>query len=229
MDEYSIKDLAQMLSDEIDDTGKTRWSAKDVKEFFLSQGINLQLYEILDIWKACPNPVCACELLGCDQTIEATTEFDNCDNEVVIQFGDGNGAASRGTELDEDCEIRGHVCSEAVAFAAALVANELNFNAPNDFNNYDVADALLDFWDDYVDWRPEDYDDIREVILADVEAKGASYWKSELQAVDLGFGNACVYSIDFNGQSIYFDEWLMEEIQGEQGYDDEYDDEDEFL
>ena len=67
----NITELADMLSHEIDETGKTKWSAKDVKEFFLSQGIKLQLYEILDIWNACPNPVCACELLGCDAIMAA--------------------------------------------------------------------------------------------------------------------------------------------------------------
>lgn len=71
-----IHELADMLSDYIDETGKTRWSAKDVKEFFLSQGINLQLYEILDVWEACSNPVCASELLGCDNAIFASTGYD---------------------------------------------------------------------------------------------------------------------------------------------------------
>lgn len=73
----NIYELADMLADEIEDeareSGKTKWSAKDVKEFFLSEGINLSLDEILQIWKNCPNPICACELLGCD-TIEASSE-----------------------------------------------------------------------------------------------------------------------------------------------------------
>ena len=71
-----IAELAQMLSDEIDESGKTWWSAKDVKEFFLSQGINLPLYTILDVWEACPNPVCASKLLGCDAAIFASTGYD---------------------------------------------------------------------------------------------------------------------------------------------------------
>ena len=61
-----IYELADELATEIEESGKTRWSAKDVKEFFLSEGINLSLDEILQVWDACPSPVCACELLGCE-------------------------------------------------------------------------------------------------------------------------------------------------------------------
>ena len=61
-----IYELADMLAEEIEESGKTRWSAKDVKEFFLSEGINLSLDEILQVWDACSSPICACELLGCE-------------------------------------------------------------------------------------------------------------------------------------------------------------------
>ena len=61
-----IYKLAENLAQEIEESGKTKWSAKDVKEFFLSEGFNLSLDEILQVWDACPSPVCACELLGCD-------------------------------------------------------------------------------------------------------------------------------------------------------------------
>ena len=67
-----IYELADELAVEIEESGKTRWSAKDVKEFFLSEGVNLSLDEIMQIWKACPSPVCASKLLGCDQVIEAS-------------------------------------------------------------------------------------------------------------------------------------------------------------
>lgn len=70
-----IYELAENLAQEIEDSGKTRWSAKDVKEFFLSEGINLSLDEILQVWNACPSPVCACELLGCD-AIMASEGYD---------------------------------------------------------------------------------------------------------------------------------------------------------
>ena len=67
-----IYELADELAVEIEESGKTRWSAKDVKEFFLSEGINLSLDEIMQVWEACPSPVCASKLLGCDQVIEAS-------------------------------------------------------------------------------------------------------------------------------------------------------------
>lgn len=72
---YDIRELADMLSDYIDTTGKDWWSAKDVKQYFLSQGINLSLDEIMQVWNACPNPVCACELLGCDEAIMADEDI----------------------------------------------------------------------------------------------------------------------------------------------------------
>lgn len=71
-----IYELADELANEIEESGKTKWSAKDVKDFFLSEGINLSLDEILQVWDACPSPVCACALLGCDQVIEASSEID---------------------------------------------------------------------------------------------------------------------------------------------------------
>ena len=71
-----IYELAEDLAQEIEESGKTKWSAKDVKNFFLSEGVNLSLDEILQVWKACPSPVCACKLLGCDQIIEASSGYE---------------------------------------------------------------------------------------------------------------------------------------------------------
>lgn len=62
-----IQQYAEELSDYIDETGKTRWSAKDIYEYFADAGVKLTLEEIIDIWHACPNPVCACTLEGCDK------------------------------------------------------------------------------------------------------------------------------------------------------------------
>lgn len=70
-----IYELADELATEIEESGKTKWSAKDVKDFFLSEGIDLSLDEILQVWNACPSPVCACELMGCNQSIEASDNF----------------------------------------------------------------------------------------------------------------------------------------------------------
>lgn len=71
-----IYKLADMLEEEIIESGKTRWSAKDVKDFFLSEDINLSLDEILQVWDACSSPVCACELLGCDEAVFASEGYD---------------------------------------------------------------------------------------------------------------------------------------------------------
>ncbi len=70
-----IYELADMLANEIEESGKSRWSAKDVKEFFLSEGINLSLDEIIQVWNACSSPVCASELLGCDEAIMADEDI----------------------------------------------------------------------------------------------------------------------------------------------------------
>ena len=72
-----IYELADELATEIEESGKTKWSAKDVKEFFLSEGVNLSLDEILQVWNACPSPVCASKLLGCSQIIEASDALDD--------------------------------------------------------------------------------------------------------------------------------------------------------
>lgn len=60
----AIQQYAGELSDYIDETGKERWSAKDIQDLFIEmEGVTLTLEEILDVWHACPNPVCACELM----------------------------------------------------------------------------------------------------------------------------------------------------------------------
>lgn len=223
---YDINELADMLSDYINETGKERWSAKDIKQYFLSEGINLSLDEILQVWKACPNPVCASILLGCNDSIfasdyEPAAQKDLSLGKVVIQFGDGNGAASRGTELDNDCEIYGYVSSEAIAFAAALFVDAL-YDGGNGFTDMDVIECLKAFryYEDWVDGPDEE-------VLRIAESKGADYWKRELRSLDIGDGSPCVYRIEYNGKEIYFDEWLMEEVRGEH-YDDDDDEDDEY-
>lgn len=72
-----IYELADDLATEIEESGKTKWSAKDVKDFFLSEGVDLSLDEILQVWNACPSPVCACELLGCEAIIGSSNYTSN--------------------------------------------------------------------------------------------------------------------------------------------------------
>lgn len=73
--DVDIYELADYLAAEIEESGKTRWSAKDVKNFFLSQGLNLSLDEILQVWDVCPSPVCASKLLGCNDPIFASNDY----------------------------------------------------------------------------------------------------------------------------------------------------------
>lgn len=77
-----IYELADMLAEEIEESGKTRWSAKDVKEFFLSEGINLSLDEILQVWDACSSPICASELVMDLQEITASTNISSFISEL---------------------------------------------------------------------------------------------------------------------------------------------------
>lgn len=192
---YDTNELANMLDEEIQETGKDWWSAKDIYEFFLSQGIKLSLEDVISVWNACPNPVCACELLGCDEAIMASDVIDN--NEVVIQFGDGNGAASRGMECDNDCEIYGSASSAQLALAAGYFVDYLDDN----FTDDDILNCIEDYGESV------DYD-----------------WERALSSRDIGGGAPLVYRILFNGKEIYYDEYLEEEVKS-CGYDD-YDDDD---
>ena len=89
--EYNVYDLADMLADEIEESGKTRWSAKDVKQTFLNKGINLSLDEILQVWNACPSQVCACELMGCDEVVMAEEDLYTHPKDIIdIELCDGS-------------------------------------------------------------------------------------------------------------------------------------------
>lgn len=147
-----IPELAQMLSDEIDESGKTWWSAKDVKEFFLSQGINLPLYTILDIWEACPNPVCASKLLGCDDAIMADEDIVG-DNEIVHVFLDRGLNDTFFMEAETQYEVI-TIKANAYAFGrydanyllqtedTELASGSLRYVIQEFFNRYDVDDTM---------------------------------------------------------------------------------------
>ena len=115
---------------------------------------------------------------------------------VIIQFGDGNSAASRGLEPEHDCEISGNVSSSQLALAAGY----------------------------FVDWLDSDFTD--EDIINCIEDEGESIdtdWEDMMYAKDIGDGSPIVYRILFNGQEIYYDEGLEEEVKSSCD-DDEYDD-----
>jgi len=188
---YDLYELADDLAVEIEDTGKTRWSARDVKNFFLDRGLNLSLDEIMQIWNICPSPVCASKLLMFGEAIMATSELDL--KPVTINFGDGNSAASRGTEPETDCEIHGNVSSKDLALAAAYVVLSLD----EGFTDEDVISAVADF---------EGYDDLTIDELESVN------WSEELSVKDISGGDALVYRVTFNGQEIYYDEALENEV-----------------
>lgn len=89
--EYNVYDLADMLANEIEKSGKTRWSAKDVKQTFLNKGIDLSLDEILQVWDACPSQVCACELMGCDEVVMAEDDLYTHPKDIVsVELSDGS-------------------------------------------------------------------------------------------------------------------------------------------
>jgi len=73
--DYDIYELAEQLDAGIEESGKSKWSARDIKEFFLDEGVNLSLEEILEVWDACPNPICASELLGTNDPIFASRVY----------------------------------------------------------------------------------------------------------------------------------------------------------
>ena len=108
------------------------------------------------------------------------------DNEVVIQFGDGNGAASRGTECDNDCEISGSASSVQLAFAAGYFVDYLDY----DFTDEDILNCIEDYGESV------DYD-----------------WEDALSSRDIGGGAPLVYRIMFNGKEIYYDAYLEEEVK----------------
>ena len=152
--EYTIYDLADMLADEIEESGKSRWSAKDVKDFFLSEGIDLSLDEIIQVWNACSSPVCACELLGCDEAIMADKDIVG-DNEIVNVFLDEGLNDTFFMEAQTQYEVI-TIKANTYAFGrydasyllqiededAELASGSLRYVIHEFFNRYDVSDTM---------------------------------------------------------------------------------------
>lgn len=138
-----IYELADMLSDHIDKTCKARWSAKDVKDFFLSEGIDLSLDEILQVWNACSSPVCACELLGRDQAIEASYGLESItsgfkfDFIVVYNYSEDIWDIVLGILKDvfeaNGCEVIGYSL------------DEVDYSDVPEYREFDVIQAGVDF------------------------------------------------------------------------------------
>lgn len=138
-----IYELADMLANEIEESGKSRWSAKDVKEFFLSEGIDLSLDEIIQVWNACSSPVCACELMGCDQAIEASSESEKITSgfkfDFIVVYNYSENIWDIVLDILTDvfeangCEIAGYSLDEA------------DYSDIPEYREFDVIQAGVDF------------------------------------------------------------------------------------
>lgn len=138
-----IYELADMLANEIEESGKSRWSAKDVKEFFLSEGIDLSLDEIIQVWNACSSPVCACELLGCDQSIEASSEADGITSgfkmDFIVMYNYSESIWDNVLDIltdafaDNGCEVIGYSL------------DEVDYSNVPEYKEFEVIQAGVDF------------------------------------------------------------------------------------
>lgn len=145
-----IYELADELANEIEESGKTKWSAKDVKDFFLSEGVDLSLDEILQVWDACPSPVCACELLGCDQSIEASSEVDGITSgfkmDFIVLYNYSESIWDNVLDILTDA-FEGNGC-EIVGYSL----DEVDYSDSPDYREFDVIQAGVDFkWIDEYD------------------------------------------------------------------------------
>ena len=139
----NIDELANSLSKHIDEVGKSKWSAKDIYEYFAGEGIKLSLEDIIQVWNACPNPICACELLGCDKTIEATSDLEantsgfKMDFIVVYNYSDSiwDIVLDILTDVFEQngCEILGYSL------------DEVDYSDVPEYREFDVVQAGVDF------------------------------------------------------------------------------------
>ena len=170
-----IYDLADMLEEEITESGKTRWSAKDVKDFFLSENINLSLDEILQVWNACSSDL----LLGCDQVIEASSDSESItsgfkfDFIVVYNYSEDiwNTVLAILTDVFETngCEVIGYSL------------DEVDYSDVPEYREFDVIQAGVDF-----SWEVEyDADKIETQIHNKMQDNGYEV-----------IGNPDFYSID---------------------------------
>lgn len=138
-----IYELADMLANEIEESGKSRWSAKDVKEFFLSEGIDLSLDEIIQVWNACSSPVCACELMGCDQVIEASSESEKITSgfkmDFIVLYNYSESIWDIVLDILTDV-FEGNGCE-----IAGYSLDEVDYSDIPEYREFDVVQAGVDF------------------------------------------------------------------------------------
>ena len=120
-------------------------------------------------------------------------------HEYVICFGDGSSAASRGMEMENDCEIIGEFSCDAVAYAAACYANDLLNEVGRELEEEDVISFIWDYMeDDDISFTPDMSD----------------WWKESLTSMDIGGGAPLVYLIMKDGEVLYSDTELDHIVHG---------------
>lgn len=120
----------------------------------------------------------------------------------TFYFGDGNSAASRGTDVEHDCKLTGKLDSDEVASLAVLVLNDL----PDNFTREDVLDLLEE---DSGYSEDEIFDELAGSTVEDT-----------ISQLDISGGDPLVYRVTKNGKQIFYDEYMEEEVKAASESDD---------
>lgn len=121
----------------------------------------------------------------------------------TFYFGDGDSAASRGTDVEHDCKLTGKLDSDEMASLAVLVLNDL----PDNFTREDVLDILEDDWGCSED---EIFDELAGSAVEDT-----------ISQLDVSGGDPLVYKVTKNGGPIFYDKYMEEEVKAAASdYDD---------
>lgn len=118
----------------------------------------------------------------------------------TFYFGDGNSAASRGSELENNCTLSGSVSFDGFASAAVIALNEL----PNGFNDADILDALFD-----MGYEEDEIIDLQSKSLED-----------SISSLDISGGDPLVYKVEREGKVIYYDPEIDSLVNASYGDDD---------
>lgn len=132
------------------------------------------------------------------ELIKPVTGSDYLTLKYTFYFGDGNSAASRGSEVENDCKISGTVSWDEMASAAVAVLNKL----PDNFIDADILDALFD-----EGYSAEDIEALQNRSLEDAIAQ-----------LDISGGEPLVYRVEKNGQAVYEDANLEELVKSGDQY-----------
>lgn len=120
----------------------------------------------------------------------------------TFYFGDGNSAASRGTDVEHDCKLTGKLTSDEMASLAVLFLTEL----PDNFTDEDVLDILeadLSYDEDEI------FDKLAKSTIADT-----------IYQLDPSGGDPLVYKVKKNGKEIFYDEYAEMTVKPSSESDD---------